>query len=308
MGRRLRSFSYGGAFLALTVLLLVPASGFGASGVSRARGKIVFAAYAGDGLNSDIFSVNADGRRLRRLTTGSAGGDWPAWSPDGKSIAYVSGRSLYRMAANGTRARVMWTADSRFRSRIDSPAWSLDGRRVAFSATFVDTYTIWTYEFNGRLTQVTNRFGFHPSFSPDGRRIAYAGLNGGMSSVFVIGADGSGDHDVSHASVADEYPVWSRNGKWIALRSLNADWRTHEVDSLDIVRPDGTSRRTLTTGGAIFPAAWSPGSDAILFLRVANPEKGPASARQLYIVSLNGGVARPVAGTNGAFGGASWHR
>jgi TolB protein len=308
MVRRLRSFSCGGAFLALTVLLLVPASGLGASGASQARGKIVFAAYTGVGLKSDIFSVNADGRRLRRLTTGSAGGDWPAWSPDGKSIAYVGGRSLYRMAANGTRPRVLWTADSRFQSRIDAPGWSLDGRRVAFSAMLANTYAIWTYEFNGRLTQVTNRFGFHPSWSPDGRRIAYAGLNGGMSSVFVIGADGSGDHDVSHASVADEYPVWSPNGKWIAFRSLNADWRTHEVDSLDIVRPDGTSRRTLTAGGAIFPSAWSAKSDAILFLRVANPEKGAASGTQLYIVSLKGGVARPVAGTNGAFGGASWHR
>ncbi len=297
-----------GALLGLVVLLVASLSGFGASGSRRPLGKIVFAARANIGVGADIYSVNADGTRLRRLTTSSADEAGPTWSPDGKSIAYVGGRSLYRMAANGTKPRLLWTEDARFGSSIFYPAWSPDGRRIAFAAALVNGWTVWTYEFNGRLTQVTTRPGGHPSWSPTGRQLAYTGLDGGKSSVFVIGANGSGDHDVSHAPVADESPVWSPNGKWIALRSLNADWRTREVDSLDIVSLDGKVRRTLTTGGAIFPAAWSPTSDAILFLRVEHPEKGALSPTQLFIVSVKGGTPRSLPGTNGAVGGASWHR
>jgi Tol biopolymer transport system component len=296
-----------GALLGLVALLVAIVSGFGARGSRQPPGKIVFAARAHLGGGSDIYSVNADGTRLRRLTTSSAEEDNPTWSPNGRSIAYVRGRSLYRMAANGMKPRLLWTADARFQSRIFDAAWSPDGRRVAFSAV-MNSSAVWTYEFNGRLMQVTQRPSGDPSWSPDGKRLAYTGSDGGKSSIFVIGADGGGDHDVSHATVTDQSPVWSPNGRWIALRSLNADWRTHEVDSLDIISPDGTSRRTLTTGGAIFPAAWSPRSDAVLFLRVANPEQGAVSSRQLYIVSVKGGTPRPVPGTNGALGGASWHR
>ena len=306
--RHTSRFLWVAAALGVAVSLALVSNGFGAGELKRPHGKIVFAARAQLGSGGDIFSVNADGTRLRRLTRSAADEDSPSWSPDGKSIVYVVGRSLYRIASNGAKTRLVWTADTRFESRLYNPSWSPNGRRIAFSAALASQFNVWTYELNGRLTQITTRFGGHPSWSPTGRQLAYAGLNGGKSSVFVIGADGSGDHDVSNADVADESPVWSPNGKWIAFRSLNADWRTHEVDSLNIIRTDGSARRTLASGGAIFPAAWSPTSDAILFLQVAHPELGAGSQTQLFIVSLSGGSPRPVPGTNGAFGSASWHR
>ena len=78
-----------GALLGLVALLVAIVSGFGARGSRQPPGKIVFAARAHLGGGSDIYSVNADGTRLRRLTTGSAEEDNPTWSPNGRSIAYV---------------------------------------------------------------------------------------------------------------------------------------------------------------------------------------------------------------------------
>jgi hypothetical protein len=62
----------------------------------------------------------------------------------------------------------------------------------------------------------------------------------------------------------------------------------------------------LFTGGVISPADWSPTSDAVLIWHKVSND--PHARGQLYIVSLSGGAPRPVAGTDGAIGSASWHR
>ena len=125
------------------------------------------------------------------------------------------------------------------------------------------------------------------------------------SAIFVIRVDGRGARQVTRPEVADQQPVWSPDGKWIAFQSLNPRWRRREVDSLEVVRPDGTGRRRVLRGGVMSPQAWSPGSERILFLRIGGAHAtGP---RKLFTVPLIGGRAQAVAGTDGASGG-SWHR
>jgi TolB protein len=72
----------------------------------------------------DIYVVSPDGTGVRRLTRLSNGNDSPAWSPDGKRIAFVSDRGhddrydIYVMNADGTKqTRLTKTADS------DAPDW-----------------------------------------------------------------------------------------------------------------------------------------------------------------------------------------
>ncbi len=168
---------------------------------------------------------------------------------------------------------------------------------------------MWTYSIGGGFTQITrDGFAVDPTWSPNGKQLAYAGLSSpGHGTIFVSAADGTNRHDVSHAPFDDSVAVWSPDGQWIALRSLNADWQEHEEDSLVIVNPAGTVRKTLVTGGGIFPADWSPRGDAILFQWNADPEHPATSRRQLYIVPVSGGKPRAVRGTRGAIS-AAWHR
>ena len=78
--------------------------------------------------------MNADGSGVRRLTDNSAEDDSPAWSPDGRQLAFTSYRDgdweIYVMNADGSDVRRL-TDNSAW---DDSPAWSPDGRWIAYAS------------------------------------------------------------------------------------------------------------------------------------------------------------------------------
>jgi Tol biopolymer transport system component len=82
--------------------------------------------------HTDIYVMNADGSGKRRLTHDARQNAEPAWSPDGRKIAFVSGRDgnaeIYVMNADGSGKRNL----TRNPARDRSPSWSPDGRRIAF--------------------------------------------------------------------------------------------------------------------------------------------------------------------------------
>jgi TolB protein len=273
--------------------------------VNRVRGQIVFATAPYFGASADLYVVNANGSHLRQLTRGPASEENPDWSPDGRSIVYINAGGarrqapgLYRIAANGSGRRVFFTGDE----QIDNPAWSPDGRRVAFSCTRSRKLEIWTYSLTGRrLKQITHDgLAVQPTWSPNGKRLAYIGFGPLRQARLVVSAaDGTKKRSIPNAFESVDSPIWSPNGRWIALRATKAGGS----NSLVLVTPTGTVRKTLVRGGLIFPADWSPSGDAVLFLRKSRPTSERA---QLFIVSVSGGKPRPVRGTQGAVGSASW--
>ncbi len=122
------------------------------------------------------------GAREIQLTFDGARNTDPAWSRDGKWIAYTSGRlgGIWVIPATGGTARQLTTFGA-------NPAWSADGSSIAFQSevAFMPPTTIWTVSSQGgdpvQITQPGNPEGGHsvPAWSPDGQRImfvAYAGL------------------------------------------------------------------------------------------------------------------------------------
>ena len=136
------------------------------------------------------------GRRgPRRLAATKLDDFSPAWSPDGRSIAY---------RVNPRRSDVgdIWVmrADGRTKRNLTktpqiaewSPVWSPDGRRIAyFSGVGLD---VWVMRPDGTgRRNLTRRGGLdeYPSWSPDGRRLAFGSHRDGQFEIYAMQADGS---------------------------------------------------------------------------------------------------------------------
>ncbi len=134
--------------------------------------------------NSEIYVMDADGKNQRRLTNHPAIDFSPSWSPDGKQIAFSS----YR---NGGNIQIfVMDSDGQHPIRLSdgandkNPAWSPDGQKIAFSSSLVfagfdaqeGDYEIYLMDTDGsnrrKLTDNVVQ-DTHPSWSPDGRLIAY---------------------------------------------------------------------------------------------------------------------------------------
>ena len=110
----------------------------GASGTPAAieRGKIAFVSSR-DG-NPEIYTINTNGTNLTRLTNDPAVDDEPAWSPDGRRIAFVRNREIYVMNADGSN--VVRTFSAGF---AQSPSWSPDGTKIVYSAYSNGSANLW---------------------------------------------------------------------------------------------------------------------------------------------------------------------
>jgi TolB protein len=149
------------------------------AGPSPDGSKIAFSVMESEPTDEGIYVVNANETGRRRLApkSGSVPLWWPAWSPNGRAIAFVRNARLWMMKADGNAARKV---GSGLRA-ASGPAWSPDGSRLAFV----------TYDSNdaARLLIVkpdgtggrTSGPGVHGlsctgaalAWSPDGSRIAF---------------------------------------------------------------------------------------------------------------------------------------
>jgi hypothetical protein len=251
------------------------------------NGRIAFALNDGTG-NSELYSVNADGSGLRRLTWTPQTEQSPAWSPDGTRIAYesyLSGRfRIWVMNADGS-AQTQLTSSSGSTVDDTDPSWSPDGTQIAFGSTRSGNWNLWVMNADGSgLRRVSPVFGDDPAWSPDGRRLAYLGLDG----IGVVGVDGGDPHTLSGPGSSPSGPSWSPDGTQIVFDRNSAAGYSGE---LFVANADGSGERELTSDGYLNGRpSWSPDGTQIVFSRLS-ALNAPAT---LWAIDIDGTGLRQI--------------
>lgn len=177
---------------------------------------------------SQIYVANADGTgetRITKISTGDSCG--PAWSHDGKKIAFYS-----FALPHPSRNPAIWVMDpdgsnlTRLAEHGLSPSWSPDSKQIVFASNRDGKFQIYAMKADGsNQRRLTNNKAEDsaPAWAPDGQAIVFVSdREGEHPALFLMGADGSEQHRLVFSKRQDFcFPAWSLDGRTIAFSALN---------------------------------------------------------------------------------------
>ena len=243
--------------------------------------------------------IDSDGANHRYLTTGQTMALTPRYSPDYKSILYLSYYNgnprvfIYNLETNSQRLLLQ------SRDPLFAPRWSPDGKWVLYSVARAGNTDIYKMPAaGGNPIKLTDSPGIDigGSFSPDGSRIVFESDRSGSQQVYVMNADGSNQKRISFFGGRAATPEWSPRGDQIAFTHIAGNFR------IAVMSPNGTGLRDLTDSWQDEAPTWSPNGRIIQFFRTAR-----GSGRTgIWQVDLTGRNERkletPVDGSDPAWG------
>ncbi|HET9629999.1 MAG TPA: Tol-Pal system beta propeller repeat protein TolB [Novosphingobium sp.] len=264
--------------------------------------KIAYIAETGpkDHRMKRLAIMDSDGANHRYITTGQAIALTPRYSPDYKSILYLSYFNgfpriyVYDMATNKQRL-ITQSKNPTF-----APRWSPDGRWILYSMAIggnTDIYKV-AADGSGTTMRLTNTPGINigGSFSPDGSKIVFESDRSGAQQVYVMNADGSDQKRISFFGGRAATPEWSPRGDQIAFTHIAGNFR------IAVMSPSGGNMRDLTDSWQDEAPTWSPNGRIIQFFRT---DKGSGKTG-IWQVDLTGRNERklptPVDASDPAWG------
>ncbi len=224
--------------------------------------------------DNNIYIIEPDGKNRRGLMAdGVLDAAQPAWSPDGRTLAFRLNGLVRITRPDGSTRPLVDKPTTQYSS--GNPTWSADGSRIAFE--FLEAAPWVTNPRAGIAVADTD--GAHyteliavpcknscsppadPTWSPDGKKIAFTANLDSKEGIFLMNPDGT---DVTYLGYGWS-PAWSPDGSRIAL-AVDFSIGDCFIDAeIHVMNADGSDRRAITHASGDFDPAWSPDGERIVF-------------------------------------------
>jgi len=257
----------------------------GVRGAFWTRVAYVTASGLGPGTQYALMIADSDGFNPQNVVRSKEPLLSPAWSPDGKRIAYVSferGNSTIYVQEIGTGAR---EAVASFRGINGAPAFSPDGRRLALTLSKGGNPDIYVMDLASKsLTQVTNHYGIdtEAAWMPDGQTLLFTSDRAGKPQVYQVPASGGSPARLSFQGESNARATVSFDGKKIAMAQGSGN--VYRVALLDRSFGGGGRWQTLSPGNLDESPSFAPNGSMLLYAT----KEGRRGV--LYAVSADGRV------------------
>lgn len=244
---------------------------------------------------TDLYTMDPDGKNVNRLTDTPEEERYPAISPDGTQIVFWQ-----QDPAAGSNYGTIWVinADGSSPNKLTKmeyaatyPVWSPDGREIAFSQD--KKIYLMNADGTGR-TAITGdaSYDFAPSWSPDGERFTFSG-DGDNSNrdIYVLDIGDSERKNLTDDDFYNNYPAWSPDGSKIAFLSNESDPDDlYTALDLYIMDTDGNNREKIAnlvvaafrSGDKASTPSWSPDGSQIV---IADRN---GSSHEIYVIETDG--------------------
>ncbi len=246
--------------------------------------KVAFVSTQEHGLTEKIYQLqiaDVDGFNAKTIVSSKEPIMSPAWSPDGKQIAYVSFESyraviFIQILATGQRVKI-----SSFKGINGAPAWSRDGSKLALTLSKDGNPNVYVMDLTTkRLLKLTHSgINTEPTWSPDGRSIVFTSNQSGQPQLYSVASTGG---RISRLSFTGDYNAtasFSPDGKKIAL--VHANQGVYKIAIMDVAT---RKIKALTSGNLDESPSFSANGAMILYATRQNGQ-GVLSA-----VSIDGRI------------------
>ena len=217
--------------------------------------------------SKELYIVDYDGFNPRRVTVNRSLNILPAWSPDGRSLAYVSYRQgvpdVFRASIfEGKSANLTGGAGQSF-----APSFSPDGKRIAYASSRSGNMEVWIANADGsgaRKVTSSPAADTAPSWSPTGNEIAFTSDRTGSPQIYVMDSEGLNVRRLTTVGNWNDAAAWNPSREFPEI----AYTARLEAGGFDIAVIDVATRqvRQVTAGrGSCEYPSWAPSGRHLVF-------------------------------------------